>query len=204
MRVPTAIPGAAVHVDLEPRRRRAAGIMVTLRCTRRVLAKLRTTPSSAAVAPTTRLGDWYAGWVPLRSPLVITMNERTLLTVVIAAAPSVTMLERWQAATRTLLLALGVAPADADAELLAMQDVVIGAAANRRVLGCLTEATRVLGHLRTREPAPWERAAMSEPERASLALADMIYSTTAYRPPRDMVREAFGLPLAAPRPGRVH
>lgn len=159
--------------------------MVTLRCTRRVLQRLKTTPSSVAVTPTTRLGDWYAGWVPERSPLVLAINERTLLSVVVALAPSITLVERWVAATGDLLLALGIAQSDVEQELLAMRDVTIGATANRRVLGCLNEAIFMRSHLRRRE----EIVSLRD---ESIALADMIYSTTRYEPPRQLVRDAFG------------
>lgn len=52
--------------------------MLTVRCTRRLLTRLRATPSSEAATPTTRLGDWYAGIVSLRKPLAIFMSERTV------------------------------------------------------------------------------------------------------------------------------
>lgn len=170
--------------------------MVTLRCTRRVLQRLKTLPSSAAVTPTTRLGDWYAGWVPERSPLLLAINERTLLSVVVAWAPSRTLIERWVTATGDLLLSLGIAPPDVEQELLGMRDVTIGATANRRVLGCLNEAIFMRSHLRRRDDV----VSLHD---ESLALADMMYSTTRYQRPRDLVREAFG---SAQRggPGRVH
>jgi hypothetical protein len=159
--------------------------MVTLRCTRRVLQRLKTTPSSAAVTPTTLLGDWYAGWVPERSPLVLAINERTLLSVVVSLAPSITLLERWVGATGDLLLALGIAPTDVEQELFAMQDVTIATTANRRVLGCLNEAIFVRSHLRRREDV---RSLLDE----SFVLAEMMYSTTRYQRPSDLVREEFG------------
>lgn len=165
--------------------------MVTLRCTRRVLQRLKTTPSSVAVTPTTRLGDWYAGWVPERSPLILAINERTLLSVVVALAPSTTLIERWVAATGELLLALGIGPADVEQELLAMQDVTIGTTASRRVLGCLNEAIFMRGHLRRRED-------VVSFHDESLALADMMYSTTRFQPPRELAREIFGIARGEP------
>ncbi len=68
--------------------------MITLRCTSRVLNRLGAVPSSTAITPTNRLGDWYAGWVPLRRPLVMFMNERSLLVVLVHAAPIGTLLDR--------------------------------------------------------------------------------------------------------------
>jgi hypothetical protein len=77
--------------------------MVTLRCTRRLLTRLKATPSSAAPASTARLGGWYADLVPARSPLVLAINERTLASVVVPLAPAKTVVERWVDSTGLLL-----------------------------------------------------------------------------------------------------
>jgi hypothetical protein len=162
--------------------------MLTLRCTRRVLTRLRATPSSAVVTPTTRLGDWYAGWVPMRSPQVLFISERTLASVVVAYAPSATLLPRWVAATGELLGALGIEPEAVEEELLAMHDVTFGATANRRVLGSLNEAIFMFDEIVRRRGAGHRGATLAD---ASLELAERIYSPTKYRRPSDLVRELF-------------
>ena len=128
--------------------------MVTLRCTQRVLKRLRAVPSSTAITPTNRLGDWYAGWVSFRRPLVMFMNEQSLLVVLVHAAPIGTLLDRWLEATRELLVALAVPESKIDREIDTMKSPLIGATANRRILGCLNEATQILKWLHARRAAP--------------------------------------------------
>jgi hypothetical protein len=166
--------------------------VLTLRCTRRVLTRFQATPSSAPVTPTTRLGDWYVGWVPRRRALLLFMNERTLLAVLIGAAPIATALDRWRRSTFDLLVALGIDGEAAGDELDAMRDIGFAATANRRVLGCLNEATQVLRLLQVDD----------HPRRlfdAELHLAGTLYSTIAYRHPRDLVREALSPTGTGPR-----
>jgi hypothetical protein len=60
--------------------------MFTLRCTRKLLKRLGTKPSSEVVEPGTVLGDWYANLLHLRpqQPVPV-MSERSLLCVVVPA-----------------------------------------------------------------------------------------------------------------------
>jgi hypothetical protein len=166
--------------------------VLTLRCTRRVLTRFKATPSSAPATPTTRLGDWYVGWVPRRRALLLFMNERTLLAVIVPAAPIATACDRWRQATFDLLIAFGVDAESAGSELDAMHDVKVAATANRRVLGCLNEATQVLRLLQVDD----------HPRRlfdAELFLAGTLYSTIGYRHPRDLVSEALSPTGTGPR-----
>jgi hypothetical protein len=161
--------------------------MITLRCTQRVLKRLGAVPSSAAVTATTRLGDWYAAWVPLRRPLVMFMNEQSLLVVLVHAAPIRSLLDRWLEATHEFLVALEVPESEVVREIDTMKSPVVGATANRRILGCLNEATQMLKWLHARHDAPGLRD-------AEIYLADTMYSTIKYQHPRDLALEAFGLP----------
>jgi len=160
--------------------------MVTLRCTRKLLQRARLTPSSAPVAPTTRLGDWYATLVPFRSPLVLTLSERTLLAIVLPLAPANSLLRRWPAGARELLLALGLPAVRVAEEVMAMQGPAIGVTASRQIVGCLNEAVA-----RVR----WFGAPETDAEThaLNLRLADLIYSTTNYESPTDAAYRAFGL-----------
>jgi hypothetical protein len=161
--------------------------VVTLRCTQRVLKQLRIKPSSSVPQATARLGDWYAGWVARRRPLVMLMNERTLLVVLIPAAPIATLVTRCVAATRDLLLSMAVPDTEVAREIAAMESPVIATTADRRILGCMTEATLILRWLQSREDAPTLRD-------AEIYFADTMYSTIKYAHPRDLVHDAFGMP----------
>jgi hypothetical protein len=166
--------------------------VLTLRCTRRVLTRFQATPSSEPATPATRLGDWYVGWVPRRRALLLFMNERTLLGVLVAAAPIATALDRWRQSTFDLLVALGIGADAAGDEVDAMRDVGFAATANRRVLGCLNEATQMMRLLRVDDHP---RSLFD----AELYLADTLYSTIGYRHPRDLVREALSPTGTGPR-----
>jgi len=161
--------------------------VVTFRCTQRVLKQLHVKPSAAVPPATTRLGDWYAGWIAQRKPLVMLMNERTLLVVLVPAAPIASLLSRCVASARDLLLALEIPGADVDQEIAEMESPVIAATADRRILGCMTEAILVLKYLQTREGTSTLRD-------AEIYFANTMYSTIKYEHPRDLVHDAFGLP----------
>ena len=71
------------------------GTLVALRCTQRLLRRVR---PDALVVPgdaSNALGHWYANLVTLRRrPYVLAMSERSLLAVVLPAAPFSTLLGR--------------------------------------------------------------------------------------------------------------
>lgn len=60
--------------------------MFTLRCTAKLLARLKASPVVEMGTPTSRLGDWYAHLLFTRpTQLVLCVSERTLLSVLILA-----------------------------------------------------------------------------------------------------------------------
>ena len=84
--------------------------MVTVRCTQKLLRRLRETKDTSA--PTTVLGDWYAN-ILFSKPqqLVLCVSERSLLPVVVLAKEFESLGVRLSVAVREVLLKLGVAPA---------------------------------------------------------------------------------------------
>ena len=103
-------------------------MMYTLRCTRKLLKRLGAQPSSEAVAPATVLGDWYANLLFTRpQKLVLAMNERSLLCVLVPAAPDDQLGRRLRDAVSKLLLAIGVPAAAVTAEAASMESMAIGA-----------------------------------------------------------------------------
>jgi hypothetical protein len=166
--------------------------MVTLRCTRKLLQRARLIPSNVPVAPTTRLGDWYATVLPRRKPLVLALSERTLVGAVWPLAPADSVLSRWPDAVRDLLLALAIPPTAVAEELIAMNELAAGVTSSRRVVGCLNEAAVALKWVAVPN-TPSGRLAVG------LRLADSIYSVTDYELPTDALYRAFGL---ATRSGR--
>lgn len=127
--------------------------MYALRCTGRLLARLKVTPARTVVDPTTRLGDWYATVLQAgRTPLVLALSDRTLLPVVLPARDLSHVPQHLADAVRQVLIALG-APADAiEHEHAAMNDPVIAPTASHRVLGSMSDLIRMLKPARTSHP----------------------------------------------------
>lgn len=167
--------------------------MFTLRCTRKLLRRLGAKPSSEVVEASTVLGDWYANLLHLRPrQLVLAMNERSLLCVLVPAAPLGSLGERLRAEVSGLLTDIGVPGGQVAAELMAMEPMAIGATASRAVLGCMTDAVFQLAH---------RRAPGVSLRDLGLQLADNIYSLTDYQKPRHRARDLFGVTATGGTPG---
>jgi hypothetical protein len=117
----------------------------TVRCTARLVKRLKVLPAPTRPEPTTRLGDWHANLVHVgRQQLVLAVSERTLLPVVVQAAPIPSLLPRMRVAIRDVLTMLGVTPDAIEREEVAMAEVAYAKATNRQVLGILVDFARVL------------------------------------------------------------
>lgn len=159
--------------------------MVTLRCTQKLLRRVRVPIKAESSPPTTVLGDWYATLVHARPhQLVVCMNERTLLVVLVPARESDSLGVRFGEAVTAQLRRIGVPPCVVEAEARAMSEFAFGPTANRSVLGCLREAVFALS------------LELDHPRFSSLAgiedyFGEHIYSTTKYRHPCELARELF-------------
>jgi hypothetical protein len=119
--------------------------VVVLRCTQRLLRRLRTVPGAEPRASDTRLGDWYANLVHVgRQQFVLAVSSRTFLPVVVAAAPISTLEARLRAAACDVIQALGIPAAEVERELEAMSDVVYAKTASRQVLGVMNDLAYAL------------------------------------------------------------
>jgi len=134
--------------------------MVTIRCTQKLLRRLR---SESSPAPsTTRLGDWYANLLFARpEQLVLCVSERTLLPVIVTARDGNRLGERLSQALRVILQRLGVRPQLIDAEVTEMECVAFGPTRNRRLLGTLNNFMYRLPFYLDEHPSlPLEAAAL--------------------------------------------
>ena len=127
-------------------RRSASRGAGTLHCTRKLLDRIGE-PTAERTPPTTRLGDWYANLLFTRpEQLVIALSERTLLPVIVPAAPAPTLVPRIVAALGEVLPRLGISDDEIHAEQSEMAEVVIGKTASRRVLGVMNEFAFMMQH----------------------------------------------------------
>jgi hypothetical protein len=155
--------------------------VVTLRCTKKLLARPRSSPVPDDAAPTTRLGDWYANLLfRPGSQVVLFVNERSLLPVVVPASPASTLVARFQEATVEVLLAHHVPAAIVEAERCEMEEVGIGKTASRQVLGSMNDFAYLMDAFRD------DQASLSD---IAVRLASTPCSPIGMRRPADVVRE---------------
>jgi hypothetical protein len=128
--------------------------VVTLRFTRRLLARAGVSITLAGPESTTRLGDWYANLLYIgRVQLVIALSDKTFLPVLLPAAPIATLPARLPVGVGQVLRALGVPAADVEQEQAAMAEVVFGKAVNRQVLGVMVDFAKALPFYMVRTPS---------------------------------------------------
>ena len=120
--------------------------MFTLRCTQRLLTRLKGARTEIAAAePTTLLGDWYANLLHIgRLQLVLAVSERTFLPVVLPAAPVSSIVARLHSGVGDVLRALRLDIASIDRELAEMGTVVLGRTASRQYTAISLEFERRL------------------------------------------------------------
>jgi hypothetical protein len=160
--------------------------MFTLRPTKKLREHLglRLSPAEApGEEATTRLGDWYANLLMHhRGLVVIFVSERTLLPVVVPAAPALSVLPRFRDALAEMLGAIGVSREDVKAELREMEPFSIGKTTSRRILGSMTDFAWLL-------EASSARESLLD---AALVLAKAPCSPIDWKSPRASTEALFG------------
>jgi hypothetical protein len=113
--------------------------MFNLRCTAKLLRRLKCDPGAAATS-TTRLGDWYGNLFNVgRQQYAMFMSERSLLTIVTLTREIDPPTERLGRALRPLLKELKVASTLIDEEIGQMEACAITATDNRSALGSMND-----------------------------------------------------------------
>jgi hypothetical protein len=109
--------------------------VLTIRCIKKLLTRLKASPDSDPAPSTTKLGDWYANLIYVQGqPLVLAMSERTLLPVLFPVRGKEPLRHKLIQAVGETLSALGIEDFSAEKELTAMADVSIAKTASRVVL----------------------------------------------------------------------
>ena len=127
--------------------------MFTLRCTQKLLRRMRLFPEDLKDAetpePTTALGDWYAHLLILqRQHLVIFVSERSRLCLLIPARDMDRLTQRFLNALLVLLREISVPKAAIERERAAMESMCYGLTTGtpngRSVLGTINDYTHML------------------------------------------------------------
>jgi hypothetical protein len=136
--------------------------MVTLRCTQKLLRRLKGATQSLDTAPTTKLGDWYLNILFYRPQhLLLCASERTLLPVLLPARDLGTVAPRLCQALGEVLSALEIPQPMIAAELREMESCIFGPTANRQVLGSMNDFAHMMA---------WRRYAGQEGDLLQMAL----------------------------------
>lgn len=161
---------------------------VTLRCTAKLLDRLKVVADPAPASSTTILGDWTTHLVHVgRQQLVILVAERTLLPILIPARGMRTLVPRFLDALREVLEALDIPPDAIQRELDAMREVTIARTNSKRILGSLNDfAYLTTAHLPT-TPSLHDIA---------FRLSDTPCGPLRMQAPRDVTRQLFADRLA--------
>ncbi len=113
--------------------------MLIVRGTKAFRSKVPGLPATDADTVSTVLGCWYATLLKWRSPVVLLVNEASLLPVLLPLAPARTLLGRIPAAVGAVLTGLGVPEQVAAGELAVMGEVRVAPTASRSLVGVMTE-----------------------------------------------------------------
>jgi hypothetical protein len=114
--------------------------MVVLRCTQKLLARLKHADETPPVESTTRLGDWYGNILRIgHRQMLIFISERSRLPVVIPMKESKRLDVVFPDAVCEVLAAAGVSAPDIASERLQMSEIAFGPTRNRSLLGTLND-----------------------------------------------------------------
>lgn len=161
-------------------------MMVTLRCTQKLLRRISELISEINEQPTTLLGDWYAN-ILFSKPqqLVLCVSERTMLPVIVPAKDIHTLPNRLVVAVHEVLTTIGVDPQLAERECAEMQDFRFGKTNNRSILGSLNDLMFNFEYYLQANPVD----SLLE---HSLRLSTIICKPIGYSHPKDVTLELFG------------
>lgn len=121
--------------------------MFVLRCTQKLLGRIGGQTATELEPPksTTRMSDWTANVLTVRRhPIVLAVNNLTLLPVLVPLARAKTFLPRFTEAVGEMLMALGIGRQMVMAEMSAMSESVLAGTNDRRALGTMNDFGRML------------------------------------------------------------
>ena len=114
--------------------------MVVLRCTRKLLVRLKRTEVPADVPSTTRLGGWYGNILRIgRRQLLLFISERSRLPVVIPIREAKRLETIFPDTVCAVLAAFGIDDECITEERSRMSEIAFGPTMNRSLLGTLND-----------------------------------------------------------------
>jgi hypothetical protein len=154
--------------------------LLTLRCTQRLLQRLKRKPATDPPASTTRLGDWYGNLLYVhKKQLALFVSEKSLLPVLIPARELAELPAVLTSAFVELMGAMGAPRNAVEAEVGRMQELSFGPTANRSVLGSMNDMIFAVKFLLSRSP---EKRLID----LAIDLGKTPYSALKYQYPREV------------------
>jgi hypothetical protein len=136
----TIVPPDVLAIELPRWRTVGHELMVALRCTQKLLVRLKTAVDLPAVESTTRLGDWYGNILRIgRRQHLLFISERSRLPVVLPITESKRLTTVFPDAVCERLAIVGVNPEDIADERARMSEIAFGRTRNRSLLGTLND-----------------------------------------------------------------
>jgi len=177
----------AAHCDVDY----AVDPMVVLRCTRKLLLRLKRTEVSADIVSSTRLGAWYGNILQIgRRQHLLFITERSRLTVVIPIREAKRLEAMFPDAVCNVLDAVGIRAEGIADERSRMSEISFGRTRNRSLLGTLNDFAFMAqqGNAKRREP--------ESPEELMRFLAQTPILPLNGSSPIELTRAAFDVPTA--------
>jgi hypothetical protein len=163
--------------------------MVILRCTRKLLARLKRTEVSADIVSSTRLGDWYGNILQIgRRQHLLFISERSRLPVVIPIREAKHLAMVFPTAVCDVLAAVGIGAKDIADERSKMSEVFFGRTNNRSLLGTLNDFAFMA------QQGNATRAEPESPEKLVRFLSKTPILPFDGASPIELTRAAFGAP----------
>jgi len=118
----------------------AVDLMVILRCTRKLLVRLKHTGDVRPAESTMKLGDWYGNILRIgRRQMLLFISERSRLPVVFPIREAKHLEVVFPAAVYDALAAVGIGAKDIVDERSKMSEIAFGRTNNRSLLGTLND-----------------------------------------------------------------
>jgi Domain of unknown function (DUF6933) len=161
--------------------------MVVLRCTQKLLARLKQADNLTAVESTTRLGDWYGNILRIgRRQHLLFISERSRLPVVLPITESKRLGTVFPDAVCERLAFVGVTVEDIADERARMSEIAFGRTRNRSLLGTLNDYAFMAQSVDARRTEP------ESPEELMRFLSQTPILPLDAASPIELTRTAFG------------
>ena len=161
--------------------------MVVLRCTQRLLHRLKHFDGELSAPSDTRLGDWYGNLIRIgRRHALLFISEHSRLPVLLPVRQADRLASTFPAAVCQMLAAVGVPPVAIERERALMSPLLFDRTRSRSLIGSLTDFTFMTS-------ARFITHSDQALESIALELAETPVTPLKYKHPSAVTRRLFGV-----------